>query len=149
MNQRTKSHPTITSSPQTRIKHDGVGIFLPTDSAASDRQALALAAHCQPIAFKSTPVQSNPKERAMAVIAFTNPRPSRARPQGASTKTTCDSSTKKFDVSCSSCNLRELCLPTGMNPEEMRRVEQVVYARRRVHRGEALFHAGDSLESPA
>jgi len=83
----------------------------------------------------------------MAVIAFTNPRPSRARPQGASTKTTCDSSTKKFDVSCSSCNLRELCLPTGMNPEEMRRVEHVVYARRRVHRGEALFHAGDSFNA--
>jgi CRP/FNR family transcriptional regulator len=48
----------------------------------------------------------------------------------------------KFEVSCSSCNLRELCLPAGLCLDDLERVENVVYARRRVKRGEALFNAG-------
>src|SRR5688572_21970977 len=48
----------------------------------------------------------------------------------------------KFEVTCSSCNLRELCLPGMLCGEDLARVENVVYARRRVKRGEALFTAG-------
>ncbi len=55
--------------------------------------------------------------------------------------------TRKFEVTCSSCNLRELCLPTGLDEEDLQRVEQIVYARRRVRRGEALFNAGDDFNS--
>jgi CRP/FNR family transcriptional regulator len=54
---------------------------------------------------------------------------------------------RKFEVTCSSCNLREMCLPRGLDTEAMRRVEQVVYARRRVKRGDALFHAGDEFNA--
>jgi CRP/FNR family transcriptional regulator len=55
--------------------------------------------------------------------------------------------TRKFEVTCSSCNLRELCLPKGLAEEDMARVERIVYARRRVRRGEALFNAGDEFHS--
>jgi hypothetical protein len=48
----------------------------------------------------------------------------------------------KFEVTCSSCNLRELCLPGMLCAEDLERVENIVYARRRVKRGEALFNAG-------
>ena len=48
----------------------------------------------------------------------------------------------KFEVSCASCNLRELCLPGTLCIEDVERVENIVYARRRVKRGEALFNAG-------
>jgi CRP/FNR family transcriptional regulator len=48
----------------------------------------------------------------------------------------------KFEVSCASCNLRELCLPAGLCAEDLERVENIVYARRRVKRGETLFNAG-------
>src|SRR5688572_13161892 len=48
----------------------------------------------------------------------------------------------KFEVSCSSCNLRELCLPAGLCAEDLARMDNVVYARRRVKRGETLFTAG-------
>ena len=48
----------------------------------------------------------------------------------------------KFEVSCASCNLRELCLPAGLCAEDLARVENIVYARRRLKRGEALFNAG-------
>jgi len=48
----------------------------------------------------------------------------------------------KHEVGCSSCNLRELCLPAGLCAEDLMRVENVVYARRKVKRGDALFTAG-------
>jgi CRP/FNR family transcriptional regulator len=48
----------------------------------------------------------------------------------------------KFEVTCSSCNLRELCLPGALCAEELARVENLVYARRRLKRGEPLFKAG-------
>ena len=52
---------------------------------------------------------------------------------------------RKFEVTCSSCNMREMCLPAGLCPEDMLRIEGLVYARRRVKRGEALFNAGDAF----
>jgi CRP/FNR family transcriptional regulator, anaerobic regulatory protein len=46
-------------------------------------------------------------------------------------------------VTCSSCNLRELCLTGGLSPADLERVEKIVHARRRIKRGEVLFNAGD------
>jgi CRP/FNR family transcriptional regulator len=54
---------------------------------------------------------------------------------------------KKFEVTCSGCNMREMCLTQGMHADDMRLFENVVYARRRVKRGEALFGAGDEFKS--
>lgn len=59
----------------------------------------------------------------------------------------CTSVARKFEVTCSSCNMRELCLPKGLTAEELLRIEKVVYARRRVRRGETLFHAGDRFNA--
>ena len=54
---------------------------------------------------------------------------------------------QKFEVTCSSCNLRELCLPGGVCIDDLDRVEHIVYARRRVKRGEALYAAGDEFRT--
>ena len=54
---------------------------------------------------------------------------------------------RKFEITCGSCNLREMCLPGGVCLDELQRVENIVYARRRVKRGEALFKAGDEFNS--
>ena len=54
---------------------------------------------------------------------------------------------QKFEVSCSSCNLRELCLPQGLRADDMQRFEKVVYARRRIKHGETLFAAGDEFKA--
>jgi len=54
---------------------------------------------------------------------------------------------RKYAVTCSSCNLREMCLPAGLCAEDLERVENVVYARRRVKRGEALYQAGAEFSS--
>ncbi|MCX7663601.1 MAG: fumarate/nitrate reduction transcriptional regulator Fnr [Tepidimonas fonticaldi] len=50
-------------------------------------------------------------------------------------------------VACSSCNLRELCIPVGLNPGEMEQLDNLIASRRRVRRGAALFAAGDAFTS--
>lgn len=50
-------------------------------------------------------------------------------------------------VACSSCNLRELCMPVGLNPDEMNRLDSVISTRKRVKRGAALFNHGDRFSS--
>ena len=52
-----------------------------------------------------------------------------------------------FKVACSSCNLRELCLPVGMSNEQLERMDSMVAMRRTVSRGETLFRAGDPFLS--
>jgi CRP/FNR family transcriptional regulator len=48
---------------------------------------------------------------------------------------------------CSSCSLRELCLPMGLSRAEIEHLDQLVYTRRRVKRGENLYRAGDGFNS--
>lgn len=49
---------------------------------------------------------------------------------------------------CSNCNLRESCLPTGLTLKEIERLEELVTGnRRRIKRGESLFHAGDRFDT--
>jgi len=50
-------------------------------------------------------------------------------------------------VACSNCNLRELCLPMGFTQQELGRLDELVTARRSVHRGDTLFRAGDSFDA--
>jgi CRP/FNR family transcriptional regulator len=53
----------------------------------------------------------------------------------------------KFEVACSSCSLRELCLPAKLCAEDLARVENIVYARRRLKRGESVFKAGGEFSA--
>ena len=50
-------------------------------------------------------------------------------------------------VACSSCNLRELCLPVGLAPIDMDRLDALVESRRTIKRGELLYGAGESFRS--
>ena len=50
-------------------------------------------------------------------------------------------------ASCSNCGLRELCLPIGLSAYELDRLDQLVYARRKVRRGEDLYRVGDSFSA--
>src|SRR6266513_3167014 len=59
-----------------------------------------------------------------------------------------ESSTRKLEVTCSTCNLRELCLPGGVCLDDVHRIEKIVYARRRIKRGETLIE-DIALELPA
>jgi CRP/FNR family transcriptional regulator len=50
-----------------------------------------------------------------------------------------------FKVACSTCNLREICLPVGMSAEQLDRLHDIVASRRSVGRGEHLFRVGDEF----
>jgi CRP/FNR family transcriptional regulator len=52
-----------------------------------------------------------------------------------------------FKVACSSCNLRELCLPVGMSNDQLDQLDNMVATRRSVARGDTLFRAGDVFQS--
>jgi CRP/FNR family transcriptional regulator len=50
-------------------------------------------------------------------------------------------------TACSNCNLRELCLPFGLNTEELERLDDLVSTRRRIKRGEHLYRAGEAFDA--
>ncbi len=50
-------------------------------------------------------------------------------------------------AACSTCSLHELCLPAGLDSNEMERIDQLVKVRRRIKRGDYLYRTGASLES--
>jgi len=57
------------------------------------------------------------------------------------------STVAKFRTRCAACNLREICLPCGMGANEMSRLDDVIYTRKRVKRGETLYRSGEAFES--
>jgi CRP/FNR family transcriptional regulator, anaerobic regulatory protein len=48
-------------------------------------------------------------------------------------------------VACSNCNMRELCMPMGLSNEDLNRIDDLVTTRRKVKRGEVLFHSGEKF----
>lgn len=54
---------------------------------------------------------------------------------------------KAIKVACFNCSLSELCLPVGLRPEELARIEEVVTTRRKVKRGTPLFCNGEAFNS--
>ncbi len=58
-----------------------------------------------------------------------------------------DINLSRLKTACSSCSLRELCLPLGLSQHEMEKLDQLVFVRRPVKRGEYLFRAGEDFAS--
>src|SRR5215813_12173717 len=48
---------------------------------------------------------------------------------------------------CSSCSLRELCLPMGLTSREVEQIDHLVATRRRVKGGESLYRVSDPFGS--
>ena len=48
---------------------------------------------------------------------------------------------------CGSCNLRELCLPCGLGGAPQEILDAMVYTRKRIKRGEALYRVGSAFDS--
>jgi CRP/FNR family transcriptional regulator len=58
-----------------------------------------------------------------------------------------DGKISRLATQCSTCNLRDLCLPCGLKDQEMALFTDVVYTRKRVKRGEYLYRAGEAFDS--
>ena len=57
------------------------------------------------------------------------------------------SATASHPAACSNCNLKGLCLPVGLAPDELERLDTLVTTRRKIRRGETLFRRGESFAS--
>jgi CRP/FNR family transcriptional regulator, anaerobic regulatory protein len=55
--------------------------------------------------------------------------------------------TTALSVACSKCNLRELCMPVGLNPQEIEKIDELVATRRKIKRGTPLFRSGEVFKS--
>lgn len=49
--------------------------------------------------------------------------------------------------SCRSCSLRDLCLPLGLDNDDMERLELIVHTRGPIRSGEHLFREGDNFQA--
>jgi CRP/FNR family transcriptional regulator len=82
-----------------------------------------------------TPPSTTPPEQALpAAPTGRRTRPAVVRPSA-------------LKVACSSCSLRELCLPVGLSQHDMERLDTLVGTRRSIARGDLLFRAGDPFQS--
>ncbi len=52
-----------------------------------------------------------------------------------------------YKVTCSNCNLRDLCMPVGLSDERNARIDEMVGTRRKVKRGDLLFSNGEPFTS--
>ena len=50
-------------------------------------------------------------------------------------------------VACGNCSLSALCLPYGLNPDDVERLENIVRRNRPIQRGQMLYGPGDKFRS--
>jgi CRP/FNR family transcriptional regulator len=54
---------------------------------------------------------------------------------------------KKLQVTCQECSLNEICLPVGLEKQELDQLDKIIERKRPVSRGEHLFRIGDSFDA--
>jgi len=50
-------------------------------------------------------------------------------------------------AACSDCSLRDLCLPLGLNADDLRTLEGTVKSHRKLNKGDFLYRVGDTFRS--
>jgi CRP/FNR family transcriptional regulator len=56
-------------------------------------------------------------------------------------------SLRDLKIHCSTCSMRELCLPVGLNPDDIRQIDALLGSRVKLKKGETLYRAGDPFAS--
>jgi CRP/FNR family transcriptional regulator len=94
---------------------------------------LPYALHLEDILTTSTSARIVPARRRAPIDSAAAPEPGNIA---------------QFKTVCSTCNLRELCLPCcGLTRSEMDVADRLVFNRSRVRRGETLYRTGDRFTS--
>jgi len=78
---------------------------------------------------------------SMVPIAI-NASPMRRSSTSSSMRARRDDDGTRQRARCSACNLRELCLPCGLDEERIDAFSDMVYTRKRVKRGDTLYRTG-------
>ncbi len=56
-------------------------------------------------------------------------------------------SIRDLKVHCSTCSMRELCLPMGLEPDDLKQLDALLSARVKLKKGDTLYRAGESFAS--
>jgi CRP/FNR family transcriptional regulator len=56
-------------------------------------------------------------------------------------------SLRELKTHCSTCSMRELCLPVGLSGDDLKAVDAAVGNRSRLRKGESLYRAGDPFQA--
>jgi CRP/FNR family transcriptional regulator len=56
-------------------------------------------------------------------------------------------SLEKLRTACSTCGLKELCLPVGLSDSELEKLDSLIYLRKTFKRGTSVYRAGERFES--
>jgi len=48
---------------------------------------------------------------------------------------------------CTLCNLKELCLPLGLDDHDLEKIDGLIAARRKIKRQQHLYRAGEPFEA--
>ena len=56
-------------------------------------------------------------------------------------------SLRELKTHCSTCSMRELCLPVGLSGEDLKAVDAAVGNRTRLKKGDSLYRAGDPFQA--
>ena len=62
------------------------------------------------------------------------------------TAATFDTAPAPIKTLCSTCHLKDLCLPCGLTGSDVERLDSLMFARRRVKEGQALYHEGEKFQ---
>jgi len=73
--------------------------------------------------------------------------PMRRSPTSSSMRARRDEDGSRQRARCSACNLRELCLPGGLDADAMDAFSDMVYTRKRVKRGDTLYRTGADFDA--
>ncbi|MBC5783484.1 helix-turn-helix domain-containing protein [Ramlibacter sp. USB13] len=57
-----------------------------------------------------------------------------------------DDAPTPLKTQCSTCHLKDLCLPCGLTGTDVERLDGLKFARRRVKEGQAIYHEGDKFQ---
>ena len=57
-----------------------------------------------------------------------------------------DANPAPLKTQCSTCHLKDICLPCGLTGSDVARLDELKFARRRIKEGQALYHEGDKFQ---
>jgi CRP/FNR family transcriptional regulator len=65
---------------------------------------------------------------------------------GTRTASSGDAAPAPLKTLCSTCHLKDLCLPCGLTGTDVQRLDSLMFARRRIREGQALYHEGEKFQ---
>ena len=83
---------------------------------------------------------------ACAIVTF-HASPTRRSGSASSIRVRRDAETARERVRCSSCNLRDVCLPSGLADDDIEAFSDTIFTHKRIKRGETLYRSGEGFNA--